>query len=331
MRNTLILLLILLTLGAVYFFMPKGERSKSSIRIEDREFVNEDRNDIFTITIESEARPMIHLTRKGGGWLINSKHLAKQNIMDNMLMVLSKMSISYIPRKAENETALKRIDKFGMGIKTYDSTGKLLTDFILGPNINSEYGTYIVKKGAKQVYVMALAAQAGGLRGYFNHDVEVLRDLNLLNLEADDIQTVEVIYPKDRINSYKIDRDGRGYKMTSNQQAYEDKALNSNVVDAFFKDFKSVNAERLRNGHLYKDSISNEVPFMTVKVDMENGKTYKLDSYPFVDFESKYNTRSVKDVTERHHQFYVNTSWGDFYQVQKKFLEPFMKKVEDFY
>lgn len=331
MRNTLILLLILLTLGAVYFFMPRGERTKSSIRIEDREFVNKDRNDIFTITIKSKARPMIHLSRKGAGWFINSKYLAKQNIMDNMLMVLSKMSIQYIPRKLENKTAMERIDKFGIDIKTYDSTGNLLTDFILGPNINSEYGTYITKQGAEQVYVMCLAAQQGGLRGYFNHAVEVMRDLTMLNLEAEDIKTVEVTYPKDKINSFKIDKRKGQYNLTSQLEDYKDKPLNRNVVDAFFKDFKYVNAERLRNGHLYKDSISNEIPFMTVKVDMEDGKSYQLDSWPFVDFESKYITRSVRDVTERHQKFYVKSSWGDFYQVQTQFLEPFMKKVEDFY
>ena len=331
MRNTLILLLILLSLGAVYFLMPKGEEKKSSIKMEDRDFVIEDRDDIYTITIESEARPTIHLSRKEGIWLINGKHKAKPNVMSNMTMALSNMAISYIPMKAENVTAHKRIDKFGIGIKAYDKDGEVLTDFILGPNINSEYGTYIIKRGAEQAYVMSLPAQAGGLRGYFNHDVEVLRDLNLLNLEADDIQTVEVTYPKDKINSYKIDKSSGQYKLTSLQKEYEDKPLNVNVVDAFFKDFKAVNAERLRNGHLYKDSISNTLPFMTVKVDLKDGESYILDTYPFIDFESKYVTRRVKDVTERHQQWYVNTSWGDFYQIQTMFIKPFMKKVEDFY
>jgi len=131
MKRTLLLLLVLLLLGVLYFGFVKKEDQTSSIKIEDREFVLKDQSKVDVITIDSKGRPPIHLGKTKDGWYINNKQRANQRIVQNMLNTLERMAIKYIPTKKENETALKRMEMHGIELKTYDKTGALITDFIL--------------------------------------------------------------------------------------------------------------------------------------------------------------------------------------------------------
>ena len=116
------------------------------------------------------------------------------------------MQIDYVPTVAENVNALKRFEYHGIEIKTYDEKGGILTDFVLGTNTNTEYGTYCHKAGSNQTYVMKLPIIEGGLRNYFTHNIDDLRDITLIQTNFRDIKSVQVDYPKDTKNSFKIDK-----------------------------------------------------------------------------------------------------------------------------
>jgi len=325
---TLVLLAVLIGLGGIYFLSQNKAIEKSTIRLEDREFVTKNKEDVHTITIEAPARPMIHLSRMGSDWYVNRKHKVRKNIMDNMLIALTRMNIKYIPMSKENDTALERMKKFGLDIKTYDGDGEILTEFTLGTNTNDEYGTYAINKGAEQVYVMSISSHEGGLRNYFTHSVRDFRNLTLLDIKSDDLDAISLEYPKDLANSMVLSRDGNGYQLNSANS--KEMAVNDNIAEAFFSSIKSVNAESLMNNFIKKDTIIGMVPFMKINFDFKEKTDKWITIYPFVDLESSYNTRSAGDVTKRHNNYFVNTSWGDFYKVQDRFLKKFFVTPEYF-
>ncbi len=329
MRRTIILLLVFLLLGGIYFYMNSQGEEKSSIRVEDREFILKNPDDVSVITIEQKGRPAIHLSKAKGVWLINDRHKANQRIVLNMLSTMKNMSIKYIPTILENEEAQKRMAKHGIDIKTYDSSGKIITDFILGTNTNTEYGTYCMKRGAKQAYVMSLSVTEGGIRNYFTQTQEEMRSMNVFTYETNDLRRITVEYPKDITSSYTVWRDGVEYKFSENGTVKE---CHQNLTDAYFSDFKKMNSVFVRNDHFLKDTILSFIPFMVLTIEAQNKPELSMKVYPLLDMEnSNVNTRSPRDITKLHEKFFVYTSQEDFYMVQGQFIKRYMKRPSYFY
>lgn len=314
------------------WYLTKGKnQSNTTIRIEDREFITKDKDEVATITIKSKGRPMIHLNRTDKGWYVNDKYLVKKNIMDNMLSTLSRMEINYIPTKAENSTAQERMKKHGIDIKTFDGSGEELTSFILGTNTNDEYGTYCLKEGAQQSYVMSIPVLEGGIREYFNQSVSEFRDLTIVDIPSEKIKKVTVNYPKDMRSSFVIENSSRPtIKPTGSTSFTQDH--NQNILDAYLKDFTGVKAELLKNEFFYRDSIRSILPFMEVTIETKDDRSTWLKIYPHLDIHNQYVvTNSVDDLHEKHERFYVDTQRGDFYLSQNTGIGKFMRKVDYFY
>ncbi len=332
MKRTILLLLIVTSLGVIYFLTAEGgEEKKSTLSIEDRDFITTDRSAVGTITIKTKGRPMFHLSKVDDNWYLNNAHKASSNIVNNMIGALNVMQIQYIPSTAENQTALGRMDMHGIDIKTYDHSGKLLTDFVLGTNTNTEYGTYFRKSDSNQCYVMEIPARPGGLRNYFTQSYEDLREMTVFSFKHEDITKIEMSYPKDISNSYKITQIGNRQQLFSHSGESIDK-ININVVDAYLKDFIDLHAEWLKNGHVDKDTVSNYTPFAELKIESKNRSPFEIDIYSLLDLKDRgVFTRSVDDITPRHEKFYALTSDGDFFRVQQKLIERFLRKVDYFY
>jgi len=329
MKRTLFLLLIFLGLLLAYFIVTNKSKQNSSIRIEDREFILKDKEEVEVITIEGKGRPMIHLGKTKDGWYINNKHRANQRIVANMLSTLNRMSIKYIPTRAENTTALSRMKMHGIDIKTFDKKGRVLTDFILGTNTNDEYGTYCLRTGASQSYVMSISSIQGGIRNYFTQSQEEMKDLMVFAYKSNDLRSVTIDYPKDRLSSFSLVRDGADFRLSSNGKQLE---CNNNIADAYYKDFNSMVCESIRNNHVLRDSIIKIVPFMNIEIKSSKKPDLKLSVYPVEDLKDASTiTRSANDMSEAHQRFFVHEHGGNFYMVQAQFVKKFVKKPSYFY
>lgn len=327
MKKTLILLLVLLILGGIYY-TSFSNTDKTTIKLEDRSFMGQDSDKIHTMTIKTKARPLLHISKKNGAWYLNRKHRASKNMTDNMLSTLKTMEIKYVPTSNENNTIHERIKTFGIDVKTYDEAGKLLSDFIIGPNTNDEYGTYFLKRGAEQAYVMHVPSHEGGVRNMFAHDIENFRDLNVIDIKAEEIVSISMEYPKDVTNSFTLNKKAGSYQLQDLKGQSEE--INQKLAESFFASCENVNAEIFQNQLDEKEQILEQLPFAKLSLELKNGKELWLAMYPLVDVTSDYNTRSVKDVTTRHQRYFVNTNWGDFFQVQSRFLDRFFKTGSHF-
>ncbi len=329
MKRTIVLLLILLALGAVYFFTLNAN-DKTTISVADRDFITKDISEVGTITIKSKGRPQFHLSKVKDEWFLNNSHKANENIVGNMIGALKVMQIQYIPSKAENQTALNRMEMHGIDIKTFDHSGKLLTDFVLGTNTNTEYGTYFRKSDSNQCYVMEIPARPGGLRNYFTQSYEEFRDATVFSYDHKDITSIKMTYPKDTRNSFQITQMGSQKKLLNH--AGVEVESNENVLDAFLKDFVYLKAEWLKNGHVDKDTVSNYTPFAQLQIESSKQSSIGISIYSLLDLQDRgVFTRSVDDISERHEKFYTLTSNGDFYRVRLPFISQFLKKVDYFY
>lgn len=333
MKRNIGLLLLLLGLAAIYFLMQSNDKGEtSSISIEDREFVVSDASLINTITIKSVGYPLIHLSKEKDRWYLNRKYLADSHIVENMTAVLSKMRIKYIPPKTQKEMINKSKDKVGMHIKSFDKEGNVLSDFIMASNTNAEDGTYCIKSGATQAYVMSMPIVEGGLRNYFNHPFNGLRDKAIFRTKPEEIESIEVDYHKDTRHSYKINKEGGTFALTAKSfLANQSGTLSQNLIDAYVNDFDVLFSEYISNDNPAKEQIEGSLPFATIKIQLEEDKLIQIELFPDLDlFDKTVQTQRIEDLNGID-RFFVRTNWEDFYTLQLKQVAKLLKNPSYFY
>ena len=312
--------------------MKKDKKRSGSISIPDRAFIVDNAEDIHTITIKSLGYPLIHLSKSGDMWILNNKYRADDHIVNNMISVLSTMQIHYIPPNSQNDMIKRSIANTGISIKTYDNNGKILTSFIMAGNTNKEDGTYCINEGASQAYVMSLPIVEGGLRAYFNHDANALRDKAVFRLDPGNIQFVKIDYPKDRKNSYDIRRkNGKFLFNLLTSAPDENTEFSDRLINDYLKDFNILMSEYLSNDNPAQDSVRGKLPFAIIEIfDKEQGEL-QLMLFPTLDvFDKSVNTQSIDNLGQVE-RYFVQTNWNDFFTVQHRLISKLLKKPEHFY
>lgn len=328
MKRTILLLLLLICLGGFYFYTVNKTSEDTSIRIEDREFVVEDRNKIDIITIKRPGYPLIHLSKSKDGWLLNERRKASKHVIKNILSVLTQMEIDYIPPRATHGAIMEGINKLGIEVSSYDKEGKVLSEFILGKNNNVESGTYILKKGAQQPYVVVVPAVSGGIRNYFTLTDLNLRDKRIMDINTDDIVKVTLDYKKDRINSFTISREGNKYKLLP-MQALANRTVkqNQNVIDAYIRSLQNFDAESIMTGNPSLDSLSRHIPFAELALDMKNGSQLGYTFYTADNWLDPDAARRGADDLATVERYYVFTSDGQVYTMQHRLIKDIFKPL----
>lgn len=330
--KTLIPLAILLILGVVYY-MTKDTPQDSSISIEDRDFVVENRDDIDIIRIKRPGYPEIHLSKSGGEWILNQRRKASSHIVRNILTVLTRMELDYIPPKTTYSKIMKDIELLGIDVTTYDKAGNVLSDFIVGKNNRVESGTYCLKKGAKQPYVMIVPAVSGGIRNYFTLTDLDLRDKTVMNVKSSDIVELTMDFKKDRKNSFQIKKEGSQYGITPLVPSANTSNIsqNQNVLSAYMKNFKGFGAEGITTGKPEMDSIFRKIPGIELAMGMKDGSKRKFSFYPIVyrPEEDQPEKRTAEDLS-RTEKFFMFSDNGESYIVQQRVMNKFIQPLSYF-
>ena len=323
--------MVAVTLSYYFLVVRNKNKAVSSVTIEDREFVVADKEDIHTITIKSLGYPLIHISKNEDSWLLNQKHRASSNVVENMLAVLTKMRINYIPPKSQMDMISRSIENVGMEIKTYDKDGNTLSDFIMAGNTNKEDGTYCIKRGAKQAYVMSMPVVEGGLRNYFNMELIAMRDKTVVELDTDKIKEIKIDYPKDIKNSYLVKKEGGKYRFEPRSVVYKNEgAFSDNIVQSYVRDFNILKAEYISTDNPARDTIQNRLPIAEILIQMDDNRQFKMDLYPDIDiYDMTVNTTSIEDLG-RVDRYFVDTSWGEFYTVQHRLISKWLRTPKHF-
>ena len=329
MFKTIIPLALLIVLGGIYFYT-KDKDTDTSIKLEDRDFVIKDREQIDIIKIKRPAYPEIHLSKAESGWLLNQRRKTSPHVMRNLLNVLTRMKLDYIPPKTKYSKIMQDIEDLGIDVTIYDKKGVVLSDFTVGKNNNAEGGTYILKKGAKQPYVMILPEVSGGIRNYFTLSNINYRDKTVMDINSNDIVKVTMDYKKNRVNSFVVNKDNSGkYEVEPILPIAKTMKIkqNQNLIDAYIKSFKKFGSENIMTGRPDMDSLRHHIPFIELAIDLKNGSQLGYSFYPVTNILSVgEEIKSVKDLEkiDRYHMF---TSDGESYIVQQRFLKNIIKPI----
>ena len=333
--GTLLIILILLSLGAYVLFQNSQDKKKGT-KSPDRNFTVESMDIVDKIVIKhAKLSPMV-FTRSGkSSWILNGKYNVNDAVFINIEKCLTGMKMLYIPSKAANKSIGESITSDGIKVSLFENKDENnpFKTFFVGTDTQKGEGTHMLMEGARQPYVMHLPGLMGGLRSRFEQPLGNYRDKYLYRLPLDKIEYIEVQYPKSDVSSFLIEIKSpiptvsKLSKITDNHN----KKLNERILRQYIAQFEHLGAEELINDFPNRDSIITKVPYCVVKIKTRDGSVSENSFFGYEDImEGKLNARMPKDIKSLNRLF-VWTEEKDFYTVQSRVFGGIFLGYEDFY
>lgn len=307
MKKTLILLIGFALLGSLttWYVLSKPD-DKTTLLAAERRFKVENTDEIYKIFIADRKGTQTTLERKDGYWLYNGKYPARPNAVDNVLDAVRRIEIQYKPPTAAVNNMIKSLATDGIKIEIYNKTGKLLQSYYIGGATADERGTYAIKDGAEQPYVVSIPGWEGNLRFRFNLQGDDWRDKTIFAENAADIQSVTIEYPKNRDQSFRLEREGNTYRITPFYDVTPviRRPYKEGSVERYLEGFRSLGAEAFENENPARDSIKQLLPFSTITLKTSARAEKKVQLFPI------YTTSNQVE------RYYAEVNNGDFMLVQ---------------
>ena len=331
MKRILILLVILIALSGIAYVVTQKDSGNGSTAKNDRDFKIQDINEIYKIKIKSRRLPELHLSRSGKDWMINYKHLARENSVVRLLEIMKNMRMQYIPHPNALPNIKDEMELLGIDVEIFDKNDNLLKSYVVGASTADERGTYFQMKGSKQPYVMEMASFAGSLRGQFYLDAEDWRDRYFLREDTDKIKKVTVEYPKSKDDSFILNVEENTVEPLNNFSIQKKITPQAGKMLAYLKGFEKVAMEAFETNYPKRDSISELIPFVKFTIENTDNTTKELKLYPIRDLKFyNINTTSIEE-TDKVERYLVDCSWGDFIMVQQQIIMKLLRPIDFFY
>ena len=209
MKRTWILLVVLLGLIGLWWFTTTQEKEQMEVLSFERDFRVEKPKDIGSVKLSYRDREPITLERKGKDWFVNDSVKAWLPVVQGFLGTLRAMRVSYTPTSKTNAKVKKDIEEFGIDVEIKDRSGNVIQSYSIGGVTPDERGTFALKPGTDQSFVIYIPYQEGGLRRRFTRDVEEWRNRFLFEEKWEEISKVTVSYSHMNDKSFVIQKDDK--------------------------------------------------------------------------------------------------------------------------
>lgn len=284
-RTNLLLLIVLIGLGGFAFWYFKNKKN-TNLSGYDFEFAVKDTSNIGKIFLADRNGKAVTLTRQNkSDWSVNNRYKARFDVLTNLLETIHRVDLKYrLPRNAVTNV-VKDIATNAIKVEIYDRQNRLMKSYYVGGTNMDETGTHMMMDNANEPYVMHIPGFNGGLRVRYFTDEMDWRDRMVFTLTPEQIQSVSLEYPLQKIKSFKLQRTSPNdfsvdplFNLTPRVATQPAKGL----VESFLLGFKFLGAEGFENGFVPLDSLRSTVPFAIIKVKPMEGDTQTLILHPIV-------------------------------------------------
>jgi hypothetical protein len=333
-KKNILLLVLALALGGATFGYFEYKRN-TNLNGYDFEFAVKDTASIYKIFLADRKGGKVTLTRENAStWKLNGTYKARKDAIDNLLGTIARVELMYrLPRNAVGNV-VKEIASEGRKIEIYDKNNRQLKAYYIGGADADGYGTNMMLDGSNEPYVTHIPSFVGNLRVRYFTDFLDWRDrYTFPDITPEDIQSVSVDYPLQKSKSFKLERDGKDFKI---EPVYAitpkiERPMTKGLVESYLLGFKKLGIEGFENGHPQTDSIKAALPFAIVNVKTLKGEDRTLKFHPIMPLSSGgavLVSYDGKTVIER---YFLEDSNGDLDMVQHVVFEKIFWAYESFF
>lgn len=321
-RKWLPLAAIFILLGAlsVWYLLSNAADPYASLK-EERRFAVADTSRIGKIFLAHRDNETVSLERKGTHWIYNGKWIVRPGAMENLLDAVRRIEIKYQPAQAAVPNMVRNLGSEGIKVEIYDKRNRLLTVYYVGGSTPDERGTFVIREGYNQPYVAHLPGWEGNLRFRYSLKGEDWRDRSVFAEDPDRILSVSVEYPKQRSQSFRLEKKESGYRVTPFYPGTPEirASFRPGAAEAYLVGFENLVAEAFENAYTGRDSVEQMIPFAVVTLKDRDNQVKTVKFYPILPAspatDPKSGMLSGSAAVER---YFASVSTGDFMLVQNR-------------
>ena len=334
MKKTNLILLAFLaiigSLGAGYLLT----KEDSNLEGYDFHFAVKDTADIGKIFLADRTGKTVTLIRENSvKWLVGGKYEVQPDMIHTLLETINQAELKFrLPRNAV-ASVVKDIATEGIKVEIYSKSGKALRTFYVGGSTPDDRGTFMMMENSNEPYVMHIPGFQGMLRPRFITEEQDWRDRFVFKLKPQDIKSVSIEYPNQQAKSFKLIREGTGFKVEPFYSIVPpiNRPVVSGMVDAFLQGFEKLGIEGFEFGNPKADSLKTSPVFAKITVVDNKDVSKTLTLHPFLARnEQGLITKSDDGLVHIEHYF-VDTSDGELMAVQHYVFEKIFWAYEAFF
>jgi hypothetical protein len=338
MGKTLIYVAVLAILGFGVYYLLFRESEGGMYQEKDAYFTVRDTAAIGKIFMVDNEGNSVLLERKANDWTVNKRYAAMPVQVINVLTCLYKQTALTPVAERDYNTVIRLLSTQATKVEVYNREGKQLSVFYVGGQGPDFHGSYMLREGAKQPYLVEVPGFAGYLSPRFSTDINDWRSRLVFALPADSIRSIIVDYYDEPMSSYEVKNEGGKITVEADEQLSSVlKDLNEPKTRAYLDFFKLVNCEGYINGALDADSlISNAQRRCRMEVTSQAGVSKTLDIY-WMDLNkrSKNIRQSVTDERNRptdiDRMYAVDLNARDTMIIQNNTFDVLLRRNYEFY
>lgn len=270
MKRISIYVVIILLLGlAIWWVM--NRQSTSSMDTAETEFAIQNIEQVYKIFMVDKNGNKVELTRKENIWYVNGKYPVIPGSIGELLKAVQRVKISRPVPKSKHNTIVKMLSTNSTKVEIYNQQDQLLKTYFVGAPTEDHFGTYMIlanKDGklSQKPYITHIPGFTGFLTVRYFTDENKWRSRKIINLRADQIQSIEMKYSD--FGSFELivlEKDSFQLQPLDGEARAE--APHKVRIASYLEGFFDIHAETFQNEDPHKDSILNSIPFceLTIK------------------------------------------------------------------
>lgn len=262
-------------------------------------------------------------------WTANEKYEVNNIMIKNVLETLRDMRIREPLPKAARNNIVKSLATSGKIVEIY--TDEYMIDFwfihlfkrqhlcktfFIGHETQDEMGTYMLKKGDKEPFIIYIPNFRGYLSTRFDANVDLWKSHNVFRYKQSEIKTLKVDLPKHQNESFTLVNNGHGFDFISADGTKQTNFDTTRVV-SLLSSFVNMNYESVKRNvpKAEVDTIFKQKPLYNITVTSQKGKKESLRIF------FKPGDREVEIKDERDQFFAAMMDINRCYAISSKFSD----------
>ena len=229
MKKNKFAIILAIVLIAIAIILVCNNRYLTTLRGESADFMVWDTASITKVYIADRMDHETLLERQGNGWILNNEFKAHPKKIDQLMYTLYRVRIRMPVSRSSHDNIIAQMASNSTKVEIYQVVPtinlfnkiklfykeKCTKVFYVGEATKDSSGTFMLREGADQAYIVNIPGFRGYISTRFSADPDEWRDHTIFHESLANIQSVTVEFCQEPERSFRVDNIGKHqYQLT---------------------------------------------------------------------------------------------------------------------